>query len=40
MIGSTLNHVKYWRQVGVLKGVKLGERNEYMYYRPSEAEVD
>jgi DNA invertase Pin-like site-specific DNA recombinase len=39
-IGSTPNRVKYWRRVGVLKGVKLGERNEYLYYRPTEFEVE
>jgi len=39
MIGSPLDRVKYWRQVGVLRGVRLGERNEYLYYKPTEAEV-
>lgn len=40
IIGSTTSRVKYWRTVGVLKGVKLGERNEYLYYRPTGTEVD
>ncbi len=39
MIGSPLNRVKYWRQVGVLRGVRLGERNEYLYYKPTETDV-
>jgi len=39
IIGSTLSRVKYWRHEGVLKGVRFGERNEYLYYRPTEAEV-
>lgn len=40
MIGSALSRVKYWRRVGVLKGVRIGERNEYLYHKPTEAEVE
>jgi hypothetical protein len=40
MIGSAPSRVKYWRRVGVLKGVKSGERNEYLYYKPTEAELE
>jgi DNA invertase Pin-like site-specific DNA recombinase len=40
IIGCVLSRVKYWRQAGVLKGVKFGERNEYLYYRPTETEVE
>jgi hypothetical protein len=40
IIGSTPSHVKYWRQAGVLKGVKLGERNDYLYYKPTETDVE
>ena len=40
MIGSAISRVKYWRQVGVLKGVKLGERNDYLYYKPTGTEVE
>lgn len=40
MIGSVISRVKYWRQVGVLKGIKFGERNEYLYYQPTPSEVE
>lgn len=39
-IGSTPKRVKYWRQAGLLRGVKLGERNEYVYYSPTEVEME
>jgi hypothetical protein len=39
IIGSVTGHVKYWRQTGPLKGVRFSERNEYLYRRPTEAEV-
>jgi len=40
IIGSPSKRVKYWRQLGVLRGIRLGEQNEYLYYRPTEAEVE
>jgi DNA invertase Pin-like site-specific DNA recombinase len=40
MIGAAFSRANYWRRVGVLKGVKIGERNEYLYYKPTEAEVE
>jgi hypothetical protein len=40
MIGSVASRVNYWRQVGVLKAVKFGGENKYLYYKPTEAEVD
>jgi DNA invertase Pin-like site-specific DNA recombinase len=39
MIGSVMSRVKYWRQAGMLKGLKFGERNEYMYNPPTPAEI-
>jgi len=40
IIGSVISRVKYWRQVGVLKGLKFGERNEYLYYRPTATDLE
>ena len=40
MIGSVTSRVNYWRKVGVLKGMKFGEGNKYLYYKPTETEVD
>jgi hypothetical protein len=40
MIGAALSRANYWRRVGVLKGVKIGQRNEYLYYKPTDAEVE
>ena len=40
MIGGGRSSVNYWRQVGVLKGSKFSERNDYLYFRPTEAELD
>lgn len=39
MIGSKPNLVDYWRQEGLLKGVLLNDKNEYMYERPDPAVV-
>jgi hypothetical protein len=39
MIGAVTGHVKYWRQAGPLKGVRFSEKNEYLYKKPTEAEV-
>ena len=39
MIGAVTGHVKYWRQAGPLKGVRFSEKNEYLYQKPTEAEV-
>ena len=35
LIDSKHNLVHYWRYQGLLKGVRLSERNEYYYERPS-----
>jgi hypothetical protein len=35
LIDSKPNLVYYWRHQGLLKGVRLNERNEYYYERPS-----
>jgi hypothetical protein len=40
MIGSATSRVNYWRQVGVLKAIKFGGENKYLYYRPTENEVN
>ena len=39
IIGSVASRVNYWRQVGVLKAVKFGGENKYLYYQPTEADV-
>ena len=40
MIGSVTSGVQYWRRAGVLKGIKLGEKNDYLYYPPTEADLE
>jgi hypothetical protein len=40
MIGSVASCVNYWRQVGVLKGLKFGEGNQYLYYKPTQTDMD
>jgi DNA invertase Pin-like site-specific DNA recombinase len=35
MIGSRISRVKYWRQVGVLSGLRFSEKNEYLYHKPT-----
>jgi hypothetical protein len=40
IIGSVASRVNYWRQVGVLKAVKFGGENKYLYYKPTEADVN
>jgi DNA invertase Pin-like site-specific DNA recombinase len=39
MIGSVTSRVNYWRKAGVLKGLKCGEGNKYLYYKPTEIEI-
>jgi DNA invertase Pin-like site-specific DNA recombinase len=39
MIGSVPSRVNYWRLTGVLKAVKTGAGNGYVYYKPSEADI-
>lgn len=39
MIGAVPGHVKYWRETGPLKGIRVSEKNEYLYQKPTEAEV-
>jgi DNA invertase Pin-like site-specific DNA recombinase len=39
MIGSVATRVNYWRKVGVLKALKTGTGNHYVYYRPTETDV-
>jgi hypothetical protein len=39
MIGSVATRVNYWRLTGVLKAVKTGAGNGYVYYKPSEADI-
>ena len=40
MIGSVASRVNYWRQVGVLKAIKFGGENKYLYYKPTEADMN
>ncbi len=40
LIGTRPNLVGYWRQQGLLQGVLLNERNEYMYERPGPQVVE
>jgi len=40
MIGSVASRVNYWRQVGLLKAIKFGGENKYLYYKPTEADVN
>lgn len=39
IIGSRAGRVNYWRQVGVLRAIKFGGENKYLYYRPTEANL-
>ena len=39
LIGSVPSRVNYWRLTGVLKAVKTGAGNGYVYYKPSEADI-
>ena len=34
LIGSKPLLVDYWRQQGLLKGIRLNDKNEYLYERP------
>jgi hypothetical protein len=40
IIGSRLSRVKYWRQVGVLTGLRFSEKNEYIYDPPTPAMME
>lgn len=39
IIDSKPSMVKYWRQCGLLRGVRYNEKDEYLYERPSETAV-
>jgi hypothetical protein len=39
MIGSVPSRVNYWRQTGILKGVKTGAGPGYVYCKPTEADI-
>ncbi len=39
MIGSVPSRVNYWRQTGILRGVKTGAGPGYVYYKPTEADI-
>src|SRR2546425_4509200 len=39
MIGHRSNRAKYWLKAGVLKVVKLGQHYGYLYFRPTQAEL-
>jgi hypothetical protein len=39
LIGSVPSRVNYWRLTGVLKAVKTGAGNGYVYYKPTEADI-
>jgi DNA invertase Pin-like site-specific DNA recombinase len=39
MIGSVTSRVNYWRKAGVLKALKFGQGNNYLYYKPTETEM-
>jgi hypothetical protein len=39
MIGPRTNRAKYWLKAGVLKIMKLGQHYGYLYFRPTEAEL-
>jgi DNA invertase Pin-like site-specific DNA recombinase len=39
MIGSRPGRVNYWRLTGVLKAIKFGGENKYLYYKPTEADL-
>ena len=36
MIGSKPLQVDYWREVGLLNGIRLNDKNEYLYEHPNE----
>jgi len=40
LVGSKPLLVDYWREVGLLKGLRLNEKNEYLYERPDAAAVE
>lgn len=35
IIGGPIRLVNYWRSIGLLRGVRLSEKNEHLYYPPS-----
>ena len=35
LIGTKPLQVDYWREVGLLKGIRLNEKNEYLYENPN-----
>ena len=39
MIGSVTTRVNYWRKAGVLKALKTGTGNQYVYYQPTTADI-
>jgi hypothetical protein len=39
IIGSRASRVNYWRLVGVLKAIRFGGENKYLYYKPTEADL-
>ena len=39
MIVFTASRVNYWRQTGILTGVKTGAGPGYVYYKPTEADI-
>jgi DNA invertase Pin-like site-specific DNA recombinase len=39
LIDTKPSMVKYWRQCGLLRGVRYNEKDEYLYERPSDAAV-
>jgi DNA invertase Pin-like site-specific DNA recombinase len=40
MLGPGTNRAKYWQKAGVLKVMKLGQQYPYLYYRPTQAELE
>jgi hypothetical protein len=40
MLGPGTNRAKYWQKAGVLKVLKLGQQYPYLYYRPTQAELE
>ena len=39
LIDTKPSMVKYWRQCGLLSGVRYNEKDEYLYEQPSDAAV-
>jgi Recombinase zinc beta ribbon domain len=39
IIGGVASRVKYWRQCGVLSGVRYSEKSEYLYHNPTPAMI-